>query len=196
MSLRKIDDLVERLCKIEPADFTRATVLREIGRSVIDQASMAPYLFFSDVHYTRNLIHRCDLFEIVALGWEVGQAAPVHNHRGQECWMGITHGRLEVRNFTLLESDPNRRTCRLAPADTYVLDPATPAAVDPEIPIHSVLNLAAFGERAVSVHVYSKPIDWCDVYYPDQGRYMEMRLFYTSQNGVLRPGEVAQAAAG
>lgn len=194
MNSRKIGDLVEQLCAIEEADFTRANVLAEIGSAVIDPASMAPYLFFSGTHYTRNLIHRCELFEIVALAWEVGQAAPVHNHRGQECWMGITHGRLEVRNFRLIESDTNLRTCKLEPSITYTLDPGNPAAVDPAEPIHSVHNMPEFGQRAVSVHVYSRPLDWCEVYYPDKGRYMEMRLCYTSTNGVLCPGEVATAA--
>jgi len=194
MKLRKIGDLVEQLCALDASSFTRETVLGEIGRDIIDPASMAPYLFFSGTHHTRNLIYRCDLFEIAAFGWEIGQAAPVHNHRGQECWMGITHGRLEVRNYRMLEIDPERRTCRLEPADGYVLEPGHPAAVDPNDPIHSVTNRAEFGERAVSVHVYSKPIEWCEVYYPDQGRYMEMRLCYTSVNGVLCPGEIAQAA--
>jgi len=195
MKLRKIDDLVEQLCGIEPAAFTRENVLREIGRTVLDPASMAPYMFFSNVHYTRNLIHRSELFEVVAIGWASGQVAPVHNHRGQECWMGVTEGRLEVRNFKMIECDANIRTCKLVPSVKYMLDPEHAAAVDPDEPIHSVHNHPEFGARAVSVHVYSRPIDWCEIYYPDQGRYMEMRLCYTSRRGVLCPGEVAEAVA-
>lgn len=195
MVRRSIADLVSTLRTIDPGSFSRERVLAEIGRVAIDAASVERYMFFNDTHYTRNLVFRCDLFEVVALGWASGQAAAVHNHRGQECWMGLAEGRLEVRNFKLLDRDPKARRCKLERGGAYVLDPDHPAAVDPLEPIHSVHNLPEFGSRAVSIHVYSRPIDWCEVYYPEQGRYIEMKLCYTSREGVLCPGEVARAAA-
>src|SRR3989338_6481897 len=79
---RTILDLVRGLCGIPAASFTRATVLLEIGRTVLDPGSLESYLFFRRSHYTRNLIHRDDLFEVVAIGWEPGQASAIHNHRG------------------------------------------------------------------------------------------------------------------
>jgi cysteine dioxygenase len=193
MSVRTIQDLVEGLCGIPAASFTHQRVLEEIGRTVLDPPSLHPYLFFRADHYTRNLIHRCELFEVVAIGWEPGQAAPIHNHRGQECWMGVPIGRLEVRNYRLAERDETRRTCRLEPSVRYVMDPRHPAAVDPAEPIHSVQNLPEYGGRAVSVHVYSRPFDSCEVYLLDQGRYLEVPLDYTSRLGVLCPGKSAEA---
>jgi cysteine dioxygenase len=190
-----IRNLCERLCAIPAGSFSRERVLEEIGRTVIDPVSLQKYMFFSPVHYTRNLIYRCDLFEVVAIGWDVGQVAPIHNHRGQECWMGVPAGRLEVRNFRLREHDPVTRTCSLDPTDTYLLDPEHPAAVNPEEPIHSVHNLDSFGERAISVHVYSRPFDRCEVYFLDEGRYMEMELCYTSRYGELCDGEIAKPSA-
>ena len=133
---RSIADLVQGLCGIPAASFTRDAVLKEIGRTVLDPGSLETYLFFRRSHYTRNLIHRDDLFEVVAIGWEPGQASAIHNHRGQECWMGVPIGRLEVRNYRLLEKDEAARTCRLEPSDRYVIDPRHPAAVDPAEPIH------------------------------------------------------------
>jgi len=193
MSLRTIQDLVEGLCGIPAAEFTHQRVLEEIGRTVLDPRSLSPYLYFRPAHYTRNLIHRCELFEVVAIGWEPGQLAPVHNHRGQECWMGVPIGRLEVRNYRVVERDVARRACRLEPSIRYVMDPDHPAAVDPAEPIHSVHNLPEYGGRAVSVHVYSRPFDSCEVYLLDQGRYLEVTLDYTSKFGVLCPGEAAEA---
>ncbi len=190
-----IKDLCERLCAIPAGLFTRDRVLDEIGRTLIDPESMRPYMFFSPVHYTRNLIYRCDLFEVVSIGWEVGQSAPIHNHRGQECWMGVPLGRLEVRNFRLMEHDPVARTCRLSPSNTFEMDPGHPAAVDPEEPIHSVHNLEGWAQRAISVHVYSRPFDTCEVYFPAEGRYLEMKLCYTSRYGTLCEGEIAQPPA-
>src|SRR5213594_1541654 len=106
LTVRTIQDLVGGLRRIPVSSFTRDRVLREIGRTVLDPDSLASYLFFRRSHYTRNLIHRDDLFEVVAIGWEAGQSSAIHNHRGQECWMGVPVGRLEVRNYRLVEKNP------------------------------------------------------------------------------------------
>src|SRR5262245_15601058 len=190
-STRTIQELVDGLCRIPAASFSRERVLLEIGRTVLDPDSLRPFLFFRSSHYTRNLIHRDDLFEVVAIGWETGQASAIHNHRGQECWMGVPIGRLEVRNYCLIEKDEEAGTCRLQPSLHYAMDPPHPSALDPAEPIHSVHNLPEFGGRAVSVHVYSRPFDSCEIYQPEQGRYFDVRLGYTSRMGVLCPGEQA-----
>jgi cysteine dioxygenase len=193
VTVRTIQSLVEGLCGIPKATFTRERVLLEIGRTVLCRDSMKPYLFFRRSHYTRNLIYRDELFEVVAIGWDPGQSSAIHNHRGQECWMGVAMGRLEVRNYRLVEKDERARTCRLQPTVRYFMDPAHPAAVDPNEPIHSVHNLIEDGERAVSVHVYSLPFDSCEIYQVEKGCYYDVPLGYTTRFGVLCPGEQAEA---
>src|SRR5207245_9259962 len=88
LTARTIDDLIKGLRSIPGVVFTRDRVLREIGRTVLAPGSLAPYLYFRRSHYTRNLIYRDDLFEVVAIGWEPSHASAIHNQRGQECWMG------------------------------------------------------------------------------------------------------------
>src|SRR5258706_8881164 len=112
-AVRSIQSLVQGLCDIPPDAFTRDRVLKEIGRTILNPESLGPFLFYRRSHYTRNLIHRNDLFEVVAIGWEPGQASAIHNHRGQECWMGVPIGRLEVRNYRVVERNPETRLCRL-----------------------------------------------------------------------------------
>ncbi|HEV8702233.1 MAG TPA: cysteine dioxygenase family protein [Candidatus Polarisedimenticolia bacterium] len=194
VTTRTIQDLVRGLCGIPAPSFTRDGVLDEIGRTVLDPASLRPFLYFRRSHYTRNLIHRNDLFEVVAIGWEPGQVSAIHNHRGQECWMGVPIGRLEVRNYRLIRKNPEARTCLIEPSVRYAMDPRHPAAVDPNEPIHSVHNLEEFGSRAVSVHVYSRPFDSCEIYQPEKGCYYDVPLGYTSRFGVLCPGEGAELA--
>jgi len=71
--------------------------------------------------------------------------------------------------------DAAHGTCKIIPTDTYDLDAAHPAYVNPIEPVHEVMNLAEFNQRAVSIHVYSKPFDSCEVYLRDQGTYSESR---------------------
>jgi len=46
-----------------------------------------------------------------------------------------------------------------------------------------VLNPREFNERAVSLHVYSRPFDTCIVYSPEQGSCGEIQLHYTTEFG-------------
>jgi len=191
VEVRTIEALVNGLRGIPGAAFTRERVLAEFGHTRIDPDSVRPYMFFCPTHYTRNLVYRDELFEVLTLGWERGQSSMIHNHRGQECWMGVPVGRLEIQNYRLLELDEARGRCRLEPSARFAIDPTHCAAVDPAEPIHSVHNRDEYGSRALSIHVYSRPFDSCMVYQPERGRCFEVPLEYTSRHGVLCPGEKA-----
>ena len=67
--------------------------------------------------------------------------------------------------------------------------PPSSAYVNPLEPVHQVLNLPEFNQRAVSIHVYSKPFDMCEVYYRDKGTYADVPLHYTSEYGKLHSDE-------
>jgi hypothetical protein len=69
------------------------------------------------------------------------------------------------------------------------MDGAHPAYVNPLEPVHQVLNLPEFNQRAVSIHVYSKPFDTCEVYTREKGTYGDVPLHYTSEYGRLHPDE-------
>ena len=75
----------------------------------VDPDSLAPYLTWDRQHYTRNLIDKTPLYELIAICWEVGQASSVHNHRDQNCWMAVPIGRLLVENFHVVDQDIARR---------------------------------------------------------------------------------------
>jgi cysteine dioxygenase len=145
--------------------------------------TLAPFLSWDRQHYTRNLIDKTPLYELIAICWESGQASSVHNHRDQNCWMAVPVGRLQVENFRLIFQDLENGKCELKPADTVEMNPGHPCAVDPLEPVHRVVNPKEFHERAVSLHVYSRPFDTCVVYSPEQGTCGEIKLHYTSEYG-------------
>lgn len=146
----------------------------------VEPESLAPYLNWDRQHYTRNLIDRTPLYELIAICWEVGQISSVHNHREQNCWMAVPIGRLMVENFHLASQDLERGVCNLTARDTVEMNPSHPCAVDPLDPVHRVVNAKQFGERAVSLHIYSRPFDSCVVYSPEQGTCGVIKLHYTT----------------
>jgi len=90
-----------------------------------------------------------------------------------------------VQNFRIEGRDAGAHTCHMVPTDTYIMDAGHPAAVDPQEPVHQVLNLAESGQRAVSIHIYSYPYDSCEIYSLDKGTYLDVPLYYTSEYGKL-----------
>jgi cysteine dioxygenase len=183
MRATTVDQFITGLCAIPDEDFRVGTVYDYLKEHPVDEHSLQPYLFFSKRQYTRNLIFKNELFELVAVCWEVDQASNVHNHAGQNCWMTIPVGRLRVQNFGVIEQDLESRYCRVEPTESIDIDKLRPAEVDPTEPVHQVLNLAEFGGRAVSLHIYSRPIDRCLVYSPSNNQCHEVVLRYTSEYG-------------
>ena len=171
------------------AEFTLENVQDYILAHAVRPETLDKYLFFSKGSYTRNLIFKNDVFECMAICWEIGQASRVHNHRDQNCWMSAPIGRLRVQNFRVDERDAAHGTCHLVPTDIYDMDAAHPAHVNPLEPVHQVLNLPEFNQRAVSIHVYSKPFDTCEVYQREKGTYADVPLHYTSEYGKLNADE-------
>ena len=160
-----------------------------LSSTAVAPDTLTPYLTWDRQHYTRNLIDKTPLYELIAICWEVGQASSVHNHRDQNCWMAVPIGRLLVENYRIVFQQIEEGRCELEAADTVEMDPGHPCAVDPLEPVHRVLNPREFNQRAVSLHVYSRPFDSCVVYSPEQGTCGEIKLHYTTEYG--KPGKKA-----
>lgn len=179
-----IEKLVEGLRKMPESAFGPTEPLRQFLRDKpVSADSLGAYLNWDRQHYTRNLIDRTSLYELMAICWEVGQASSVHNHRDQNCWMAVPMGRLHVENFHLVHQDLQGGSCRLEPTDIVEMNVASPCAVNPADPVHRVVNPREFNQRAVSLHVYSRPFDTCVVYSPEQGTCGEIRLHFNTMFG-------------
>jgi cysteine dioxygenase len=179
-----IQDLVAGLRKFPDVAFDETESIRKfLQETPVSSDSLAPFLTWDRQHYTRNLIDKTPLYELIAICWEIGQASSVHNHRDQNCWMAVPIGRLQVENYRVVRQDLEAGTCHLEPTDTVEMNIFHPCAVDPGEPVHRVLNPREFNHRAVSLHVYSRPFDTCVVYSAEQGTCGEIQLHYTTAYG-------------
>lgn len=183
-----VQDFVSELRKFPEADFDQTEEIRAfLQNTPIDPESLAPYLTWNGQHYTRNLIDKTALYELIAICWEVGQASSVHNHRDQNCWMAVPIGRLLVENFHVVEQDIAAGKCTIEATETVEMNASHPCAVDPLEPVHRVFNPREFNRRAVSLHIYSRPFDTCVVYSAEQGTCGEIQLHYSTEYG--KPGK-------
>ena len=181
-----LDQLISGLREIPDPEFVCDNVYSYLSENPVELDSAQKYLFWNVGFYTRNLVYRDDRFEMMTVCWEPGQVSRIHNHSGQNCWMTVPIGRLKGQNFAVEAIDESSGFCKLRETEVFELSDCLAAKVELEEPIHQILNL--FDDRAVSIHIYSKPFDKCLSYCRDTNTYKEVQLYYTSIDGSLCDG--------
>jgi NitT/TauT family transport system ATP-binding protein len=150
-------------------------LLREGG---LHRRSVEPYALLREGRYTRTLVYRDEDLEVLVLGWGRDARAPIHGHDGQECWLTTIAGELEVADYRLVAGgqEPGYALVeRMGPRRTLL--PGAMDHRDPEAELHSVRTGARSG-FAISLHIYSRPIDSCLVYDPRRSRCEQRQLRY------------------
>ncbi len=180
--------LVEGLKELPDEDFECLNVYEFLMQNPVNVESIEPYTHWSSKFYTRNLVYKDDRFELMVLCWEKGQYSTIHDHADQMCWMMVPAGKLRGQNFGILEKDDLRSHCKLEKTENFDLADCLSASVELEKPVHQILNLPEFDERAISVHIYSKPFDSCISFCDKTDTFKEVNLQYTSIDGNLRKG--------
>jgi len=207
-NLISIDDFIARLRSFEQSLITRDRVLDLCSSVEIKNSSLDPYVFFDDTFYTRNLIYRDDQFEVMTICWQPGQKTAVHTHNGQLCWMITQRGNLAVVDYKWLGCDhPEYQNvvgidCVAGSEHTKleVIREVEASAGGPVVTadklqtIHRLYNLSADTERAISIHVYSRPIDSCVAFDMENQRCYRRQLGYFSKYGEVTPNIDAMAA--
>lgn len=136
------------------------------------------YAFWNESHYTRNCIARNDDFELVLLCWEPGQKTANHCHNGQECWVKVISGEFEEQMFLL---DENSGELRYQKTKTVARHEVT--SVEAKSVFHTLQNIA--NTRAMSLHLYMKPIEHCRYVDSKTAEIKVVDLFYHSLEGKL-----------
>ena len=202
--LISIDDFVAGLLKFERGIITRDAVLDYCASVRITDSSLRPYTYFDNQFYTRNLIYRDDLFEVMSICWEPGQKTAVHTHNGQICWMISQCGNLGVVDYKWLGCDhPENQNvvgidCLAGSEHTLleVVREIEACADGPVITadklqtIHRLYNLSERNERAVTIHIYSRPIDSCVAFDMEKHQCYRRQLGYFSKYGERVPTDV------
>jgi len=109
---------------------------------------------FCGDHYSRQIIHQINDFDIVIIGWQPGQMSPIHDHPTNGCIVYPICGTLSEWRYD--EKLNQIAACKLSSPDyTYI---------DNGICIHKLGNEDP-SENAISVHIYS-PCNYQATIYP------------------------------
>lgn len=201
---RSIGDFVDTLRGFSAERVTSAAIMELCLDTDVESSSLKPYVHWHDNIYTRNLIYRDDLFEVMAVCWQKGQKTVLHTHNGQLGWMMVNRGIAEVTNFKWVGCNAADRQNQggvdcLAGATEIELTRERVEicgrgghvnSVDRERTIHQVAVLG--DEPVVSVHIYSRPIDSCVAFDLEAPRCYRRQLRYFSKFGdvMMTPDEL------
>ena len=192
-----IDDFITSLTSLAGGVITRDSVLDLCDSVQISDASLSRYVMYDNSFYTRNLIYRDPLFEVMTICWEPDQRTAVHTHNGQLCWMITQRGNLAVVDYKWLGCDhPEYQNvvgidCVAGSERTNleVIREVEASAGGPVVTadklqtIHRLYNLSANTERSVTIHIYSRPIDSCVAFDMENHRCYRRQLGYFSKYG-------------
>ncbi len=181
MTTAALDSLVEAL-RNEFRNEARGSHIAELlSNYVRTETDWGAFAFFDEAMYTRNLVAREDRFELLLLCWSAGQESPIHNHEGQDCWMGVIEGRIEeVRYCKVDDVKPGPIEAK----SSQIFTQGDVAFIRDDIGLHLVRSASA-SEPAISLHLYAAPYDQCNVYCPETGKITRKDLSNYSVRGRL-----------
>jgi len=194
-----VEDFIHGLTSMERELISKELIARYCDSMRLSIDALKPYTFFNDDCYTRNLIYRDDLFEVMSICWKPGHKTTIHTHNGQLGWMDVPQGELHVHNYQYLACNaPENQNvvgidCTGGASEIHLMRKGTMSCheggniytVDKLHTIHQIENPDTAITGAVSLHVYSRPIDSCVAFDLEHQRCYRRSLAYYSRNGKI-----------
>jgi cysteine dioxygenase len=173
-----VEEFIEGIRALATGTITKPKLYEYLTTFEIRRQDLIGYYKWLPDRHTRNKIFRNERIEVMLICWPIGAKTPLHTHNGQLGWMTMIEGRLVVENYRKLSCDKPENEqvvgmdclagatrIEMKQLNTELAVPGGPLnTVDKTQTIHRILNLAEWNERAVSMHVYSLPIDSCVVF--------------------------------
>jgi len=189
------EQFVDGIRRLSEGIITKQKIYDYLVAYEIRPDDLERYVNWLPDRHTRNKIFRNDMIEVMLICWPMGAVTPLHTHNGQLGWMTMLEGKLLVENYRKVDCNrpENQQVVGmdcLAGATKIEMQhlgnelaiPGGPLnTVDKTQTIHRIRNNADWNERAMSMHVYSRPIDSCVVFDMDAQRCYRRELKYDNE---------------
>jgi cysteine dioxygenase len=154
-------------------------VLSQIEDIKLSPSEFEPYMFWGPNHYTRNCIAHNKEFELILLCWEEGQKTAIHCHDDQECWVKVLEGSFEETLYSHnVETDELKQISQEEVGVNEVTN------VESSLIFHTLEN--THNGRAMSLHLYMKPIEQCQMFNEKSQEVEIVQPNYYSDGGILQ----------
>jgi len=190
-----VEQFVDGIKRLSEGIITKQKIYDYLVAYEIRAEDLEKFKLWLPDRHTRNKIFRNDMIEVMLICWPSGTITPLHTHNGQLGWMTMIEGRLVVENYKKLACNrpeneqvvgmdclAGATEIEMQHLDTELAVPGGPLnTVDKTQTIHRIKNPAEWKQPAVSMHVYSRPIDSCVVFDIENQRCFRRDLKYDNE---------------
>ncbi len=190
-----VEQFIDSIRELSMGVITKQKIYDFLATYQIRDEDLERYKMWLPERHTRNKVFRNDMIEAMVICWPAGTITPLHTHNGQLGWMTMIEGKLVVENYKKVDCNrpENQQVVgmdclagatriEMQALGTELCVPGGPVnTVDKTQTIHRIKNLAEWNERAVSLHVYSRPIDSCVVFDVEGGTCFRRELKYDNE---------------
>jgi len=167
----------------DPKDGFEGTVHQSLVQYVKEgHSDWNKYRIFAPCKYARNLVEICMEFECIVICWDDNQESPVHNHTEQNCWFAVLEGNVEEVYYSYDE-----QTGKLTQGGSASFSCGQVSMIKDDIALHKVRSV---GGKACTLHIYNKPIPFCNVYDPVTGEVTQRKCGFFSVKGQKQCNEL------
>jgi|GEM_PF-2430983 len=154
---RPVAELSQSLSRLRAGDGSTAEVVQWL-RAVNSIASTVPVPAMCDPHrgYSRTLLHKSDLFEILVLHWTAGCASAIHDHGGAHCWFAVSQGTMKIENYLRYDAGNVPGFARIGLEGREELDSGAIDYRQDDVHLH---RCVAGDGGVTTLHVYARPIE-------------------------------------
>ncbi len=151
-----LEELIEWLDSIDGRP-TLSELDRRLAGIKVNLNELYNHIGYSDTGYQRNVLKKCEHYELVTVCWKPGQHTPIHDHIGSDCAFVILEGTCTETQYELNSDGFATKTGQ------RIFAPGEVCAAD-EPDIHQVSN----GESGnlINLHVYTPPLTGFGIYQP------------------------------
>ena len=175
MTTHGIADLVDALRGLGDGELEPSRVAATLRAVRVDDRSLEPFLTFVPGRYTRNLVARTAAFELIAISWDRDACSAIHDHAESDCAFVLQQGAMTCENWQVTGGGENEGACDLARVGSAALRTGDIDQRGGHLSLHRV---AAAGGPAISLHVYSRPIESFFLYDEEAGRCRRVTARY------------------
>lgn len=165
-TIATLPELIQELDEAEEQEYGR--ILSDLDCEAI---GWDDYSIYASDKYARVCLKECPEYELLLLCWEPGQETPIHGHDDQKCWVRIVEGTFSEILYDFDESSGEMKFLKKGKPGkgemTYMQD---------SMGYHSLKNDSSL--RALSLHLYAKPILSCEVYDEDNNELEIKEMHY------------------
>jgi len=141
----------------------------------IPVSDFTQYAYWKEDGYARNCIIKTAAFELILICWKEGDSTPIHGHNNQKCWVYLVDGNMTEIRYQK-DDQENLTECNKMQISagnlTYMHD---------NMGYHLLKN--ALEKKAMTLHLYMKPVESCEVFNPNKNCFETKELCFDTVDG-------------